>query len=110
VLAGAAAAGAGAVAGLAGGTGVAQASGKPVELGEVNSANASTTINASKGTGLIGVTNTAKASGVAGIDDGTTDTGHGAYGRSTNGTGVYEMTGIDVTGGDGRFGFYGTPP
>jgi hypothetical protein len=100
VLAGAAAASAGAVAGLAGGTGVAQAGSGPVELGQVNHASATTLVIASSGTGLAGQTSTKNASGVAGIDNGSTATGHGTYGRSANGNGVYGTS----TLGNGVYG------
>jgi hypothetical protein len=95
VLAGAAAAGAGAVASLAGGSGVAQASGKPVELGQTSNTAGTTAVITSSGTGLQGQTTTEKASGVAGIDLGSTGTGHGTYGISVRGTGVYGKLGTE---------------
>jgi hypothetical protein len=93
VLAGAAAAGAGAMASLAAGTGVAQAASNPVELGETNSTSGTTEVISSSATGLQGQTSTQGASGVAGLDTAGISGSHGVYGRSLNGTGVYGKLG-----------------
>jgi hypothetical protein len=114
VMLGAAAAGAGAVASLAGG-GQAQAksltNGSPVELGEINNASATTRVITSSGTGLAGQTSSAGQSGVTGIDTGTTGTGHGTYGRSASGTGAYgtSTSGFGVSGNSRTsYGVYGS--
>jgi len=88
---------------------------KDVQLGEVNSCSATTEIEASSGTGLLGTTVTDGESGTAGVDN-SPGGGHGAYGRSENGTGVEGITlgygqagvnGVDSST-DGGVGVYGT--
>jgi hypothetical protein len=118
LLIGAVAAGAGVAASAAAGVGPAAAStgnSKDVQLGEVNSCSATTEIEASSGTGLLGTTVTNGESGTAGVDN-SPGGGHGAYGRSENGTGIGGITlgygqagvnGVDSST-DGGIGVYGT--
>jgi hypothetical protein len=92
LLLGAAATGAGVAASLATGD-AAEAKNlgdpPPVLLGSVNSATSSTEVDTTSGTGLVGTTTDNGQSGVAGIDTSNGSAGHGTYGRSTNGTGVF---------------------
>ncbi len=116
---GAAATGAGLTADLIAGAKPAEAAnGNAVELGETNSATASTVVNTTAGTGLQGGISgsEAGASGVSGVDNTTGTTCHGIYGRSINGTGVYGQTsgpdgyglhGVDA-GNGGAVGIFGT--
>lgn len=92
--------------------------GSPVLLGKANSAAATTTVNATAGTGIQGSTATDGQSGVAGIDTSTGDSAHGVFGRSHNGTGVYGRTGAadgigvwgDDASADGAIGVQGVSP
>jgi hypothetical protein len=125
VVLGAAAAGAGAVAGLTGGTGVAQAAGSPVELGQLNTSTASTVVSTSGGSGLYGETTANARAGIKGVDNspdggygvyGSSQLGMGVYGTSADSAGVYGQTsssgqagvqGADNSGEQG-YGVYGT--
>ena len=118
LLIGLVSAGAGAAAGAVAGVQSADAStgnSNDVQLGEVNSCSATTEIETSSGTGLLGTTVTDGESGTAGVDN-SPGGGHGAYGRSENGTGVKGITlgygqagvnGVDSSK-DGGIGVYGT--
>jgi hypothetical protein len=126
VLLAAAAAGAGAAAGLAGGPGVAQAGGSPVELGQSNTASATTAVSTSSGDGLSGRTTANGGAGVSGADaspgggfgvQGTSANGKGVSGTSSASAGVYGQTsatghagvhGTDASGEPGGYGIYGT--
>ncbi len=101
---GAAGAGAGIAATLVAGAEPASASnGAPVQLGDSNSATASTVVTTTVGTGLQGDASTNGQSGVSGIDT-SPNGGHGTYGRSTNGTGAYGLTNGDTIGQSGVYG------
>jgi hypothetical protein len=118
---GAAAAGAGAAAALVAGGGPAEAANNnPVELGvSGNSATATTGITTTAGNGLEATTSQAGWSGVAGIDaSSASGGGHGVYGRSAEGIGVYgtitggtagqsAVYGNDATSGDDSDGVHG---
>jgi hypothetical protein len=127
VMLGTAAAAAGTVAGMAGSTGLAQAAnGSPVELGEANTATATTLVTTSGGSGLYGETTADQRAGLKGVDASSAAGGFGVYGSSTKGTGVYGengeagqagVQGADTSGGQGYgvrgtseagFGVYGT--
>jgi hypothetical protein len=128
VMLGAAAAGAGVAASLAGG-GLAEAApdaGGAVQLGKSNSAKATTQVITKAGDGLKGQTSATNHSGVVGFDTSTGTGGHGVYGNSVHGDGVLGISahktgvvgqgstvnqsgvaGVDVTpttGGHGVFG------
>jgi len=77
------------------------APGNPVLLGEANHATTTTSISTSSGDALDGLTTADYQAGVAGYDlsDGG---GHGVFGESGNGTGVYGLA-----FGDGQSGVYG---
>jgi hypothetical protein len=103
VLAGAAAAGAGAVAALAGRQGVALAQGTPVELGQPNNGgNATTVVSTAQATSFRGVVSGNGHTGVAGWDTSPGDVSNGVLGKSVNGTGVYATsangTGVYASG------------
>ena len=125
---GAAAAGAGAAASLAGGS-LAEAApdrGSAVQLGKSNSANATTQVITKGGDGLKGQTSATNHSGIVGFDTSSGTGGHGVYGNSIHGDGVLGISknktgvvgqgssvnqsgvaGIDIsttTGGHGLFG------
>jgi len=118
LLIGFVAAGAGVAASAAAGVQSAAAStgnSNDVQLGKVNSCSATTEIETSSGTGLLGTTVADGASGTAGVDN-SPGGGHGAYGRSENGTGVEGITlgygkagvnGVDSST-DGGIGVSGT--
>jgi hypothetical protein len=91
LMLGAAAAGAGAAAVLAGGGEPASAAtGSPVELGETNSATATTVITTSSGSGLRGITtDDTSPGGVYGIDSSQATGTFGVQGASKYGVGVY---------------------
>jgi hypothetical protein len=128
VMLGAAAAGAGVAATLAGG-GLAEAApdaGAAVQLGKSNSAKATTQVITKGGDGLKGQTSATNHSGIVGFDTSTGTGGHGVYGNSVHGDGVLGISahktgvvgqgstvnqsgvaGVDVTpttGGHGVFG------
>jgi hypothetical protein len=116
---GAVATGAGAAAALVAGAGPADAANNnPVELGVSNSATAATIVSTTVGNGLEGVTSQAGLSGVAGVDSSTAaGGGHGVYGRSGVGIGVYGTINGATTGqsavygndaSNGGYGVYGT--
>lgn len=125
---GAAAAGAGVAASLAGGS-LAEAApdrGGAVELGKSNSADATTQVITKGGDGLKGQTSATNHSGIVGFDTSSGTGGHGVYGNSIHGDGVLGISknktgvvgqgssvnqsgvaGIDIsttTGGHGLFG------
>ena len=125
---GAAAAGAGVAASLAGGS-LAEAApdaGSAVQLGKSNSAKATTQVITKGGDGLKGQTSATNHSGIVGFDTSSGTGGHGVYGNSVHGDGVLGISahktgvvgqgstvgqsgvaGIDVTpttGGHGLFG------
>lgn len=128
VMLGAAAAGAGVAASLAGGS-LAEAApdaGSAVQLGKSNSAKATTQVITKGGDGLKGQTSATNHSGIVGFDTSSGTGGHGVYGNSVHGDGVLGISahktgvvgqgstvgqsgvaGIDVTpavGGHGLFG------
>ncbi len=87
---GAAAAGAGVAASLAGG-GLAEAApdaGGAVQLGKSNSAKATTQVITKGGDGLKGQTSATNHSGIVGFDTSSGPGGHGVYGNSVHGDGV----------------------
>ena len=94
-----AAAGVGAAASLAAKPDTAGANGTPVELGESNTATATTSVETSAGSGLVGVTTANANSGVYGVDESSAG-GWGVYGQSDNGTGVEGYAG-DTNGDTG---------
>ena len=96
-----AAAGVGAAASLAAKPEIAAANGTPVELGESNSATATTEVTTTSGNGLMGQTTDNGQSGVYGVDDSSAG-GYGVYGTSNEGTGVY---GSATTSGSGVSGY-----
>jgi len=90
VMLGAAAAGAGMAASLAGGP-LAEAApdaGGAVQLGKSNSANATTQVITKGGDGLKGQTSATNHSGIVGFDRSSGPGGHGVYGNSVHGDGV----------------------
>jgi len=128
LMLGAAAAGAGVAASLAGG-GLAEAApsaGGAVQLGKSNSAKATTQVITKGGDGLKGQTSATNHSGIVGFDTSSGTGGHGVYGNSVHGDGVLGISahktgvvgqgstsgqsgvaGIDMsttTGGHGVFG------
>jgi len=114
LLAGVAAAGAGAAAGLVlGATPAGATQGGAVLAGEPNSATDTTQVVSSAGTGVGAITSTDGNSGIAGLDQ-SSPGGHGVYEDSENGTGVYGSTtgagpGVrGMTSQDGSIGIWGT--
>jgi hypothetical protein len=90
LMLGAAAAGAGVAASLAGG-GLAEAApdaGGAVQLGKSNSAKATTQVITKAGDGLKGQTSATNHSGIVGSDTSSGTGGHGVYGNSVHGDGV----------------------
>jgi hypothetical protein len=128
---GAAAAGAGVAASLAGG-GLAEAApdaGGAVQLGKSNSAKATTQVITKGGDGLKGQTSATNHSGIAGFDTGPGTGGHGVYGNSLHGDGVLGISahktgvvgqgstvgqsgvaGIDISPAAGAHGVFGQSP
>lgn len=96
VMLGAAATGAGVAASLAGGgaAGAAEpaAKGAAVLLGQSNSAHGTTQVITRTGDGLKGQTYDTDHSGVVGYDTSTASGGHGVFGRSTHGFGVFGIS------------------
>jgi hypothetical protein len=106
---GAAAAGVGVAASLVARPEVASAQDTPVELGETNTATATTEVNTSFGDGLKAQTTQNGQSGVYGVDASSSG-GQGVLGSSTSGTGVkgqttnndlYAVWGDDTSSGGG---------
>jgi hypothetical protein len=128
LMLGAAAAGAGAAASLAGG-GLAEAApdaGGAVQLGKSNSAKGTTQVITKAGDGLKGQTSATNHSGIVGFDTSSGTGGHGVYGNSVHGDGVLGISahktgvvgqgstvgqsgvaGIDVTSATGGHGVFG---
>jgi hypothetical protein len=103
IVLGAAAAGAGITAGLVTSAQPAEAAnGRPVLLGEVNSATETTSISTTAGSGLVATTFENNESGVYGIDQSSGGGGTGVKGFSHAGTGVFGLTRAD--GLQGVFG------
>lgn len=128
---GAAAAGAGVAASLAGGS-LAEAApdaGGAVQLGKSNSAKATTQVITKGGDGLKGQTSATNHSGIVGFDTSSGPGGHGVYGHSVHGDGVLGISqhktgvagqcstvgesgvaGIDMTPTTGAHGLFGQSP
>lgn len=115
LMLGTVAAAAGAAVSLADGAGIAEAAnGQPVELGQNNSATATTWVTNNHGAALTASTSSVVASALTGINTGASraGSGPGVTGSSSDGDGVYGISNIaaGVVGQGGAVGVSGNAP